>query len=300
MKVIILYLQIIYKFLTINKLLIMKTKLCFMKLSVVMLMTCFLSSQYLYSQIVTKEKKRETISTNGVDKKTTNTSNRLITKFVYFGNAMPAGYVNKPLTNKIPNNGNICSPCAIPNNEADIPDNGTDVTNGGCDFPPQLLYTPINLGETRCGRINGYLVGSDLWRDIDFYKLTLSVSTTVYFSAYSNFYEGGILSIGYEGCPTNYNNIVYDYFINGIPNTISATLPAGTYLFEITSQNFGPGIGGDYMINVSDVAPGLPSTWCNAAPTSVPTLTEWGLIIFGLALFAVGSFYIVRRKRITS
>ncbi|MCX6231293.1 MAG: IPTL-CTERM sorting domain-containing protein [Bacteroidetes bacterium] len=274
----------------------MKKKLCFIKYSAVILLLCFLFNQSLFSQTIKKEIKKETLTTKEADKKSLNNSKSISTQASYIGASMPAGYVNKLPLNKNGNPVVICNPCAIPNNEADIQDEGEDVTNGGCNYdPPYQLSTNINLGETRCGRINGYsksIPYSNIYRDLDWYKLTLSTPTTVYFSAYMNFAEGGSIWLGNFVCP--FITIVSADLSYGIPNTISASLPAGDYYLIISSLSFGPGIGGDYMIKVSDTDPGAPATWCQTAP--VPTLSEWGLIILGFVLICLGIYYIRKRS----
>ena len=65
-------------------------------------------------------------------------------------------------------------------------------------------------------------------------------------------------------------------------------LTNGISAFEFT----GPSIEGNTAIdNVSLVIPGTPSP-----PTSVPTMNEWGMIIF-IVLAGLGSVYYLRRQR---
>jgi hypothetical protein len=206
------------------------------------------------------------------------------------GNKAPDGY--KQINKNLPKGpAGLCLSCSTPNNEADIPDNGEDVTNGGCNTIPER-YTDVTLEQTLCGRINGYLVGASPYRDIDWYRLTLTQPTTVYFSMYHNFNSYGLFLIAGADC---INFLIYagDYPYPGIPMTIFAALPAGSYFLPVTMNDYGPGYGGDYMIKISETAPGDPSTWCAAA---IPTLSQWGLIILGCVLLGFGTFYIVRMR----
>jgi hypothetical protein len=68
-----------------------------------------------------------------------------------------------------------CPGGALPEGEADIPDEGTDFTNGGCNSSP-FVFTPINVGDTYCGRANTYLFGGSNYRDTDWYRLDLTGS----------------------------------------------------------------------------------------------------------------------------
>ncbi len=69
------------------------------------------------------------------------------------------------------------APCVgIQENEADIPDEGSDVTNGGCNSTPPV-FQAINIGDTYCGKVNTYTVAGGQSRDTDWYRLDLSAST---------------------------------------------------------------------------------------------------------------------------
>jgi hypothetical protein len=82
----------------------------------------------------------------------------------------------------------------------------------------------------------------------------------------------------------------------GIPTTMSANLGPGTYYLFIAPSGFGPDPAntGDYMVKLSDTTPGDPSTWCNGC--SIPTLSEWGLIILALLFLAAEMVYLRRRQ----
>jgi IPTL-CTERM motif len=218
----------------------------------------------------------------------------LFAQLTYHGNVKPVGYTNVAPVRGFPINGQLCNPCAIPNNEPDILDGQDDVTNGGCN-DPLLRFTPISMGANQCGRINGYIKGDDMYRDIDWYSLHVAAAQTVYVSGIMNGADYGILGIIGADCE-NFPVYASDWYAPGVATTISAPLPAGDYWILVTVDNFGPGIGGDYMIKVSDIPVGPPQTWCEAA--SIPTLTQWGLIILGLAgEFDVQDFLMILQEQ---
>ena len=219
----------------------------------------------------------------------------------YTGASQLPGYSNTPQhqVQGQPQHDNgiqICQPCAIPEGEPDIPNNGTDVTDGGCNFSPNLFKT-INFGDVFCGRCNGYLVGTPpdtaQWRDTDWYKLVLTTPTTVCFSCYSNFYI--IMDVQAEDCQNFVVPYVFKYLNPYVSGSWSGTLGPGTYDLVVLPQTFGttPGNTGDYMVKLSTSDPGDPSTWCT--PVCIPTLSQWGLIILGMVLMVVATVYIVRR-----
>ena len=96
-------------------------------------------------------------------------SNNLFAQSVYTGAAEPAGYSNTS-HNKVPGtqqqsqhqklaDGNvICLPCAIPEGEPDIPNDGVDVTNGGCNNTPPFSQISIWVMPFADGVTDIYLV----------------------------------------------------------------------------------------------------------------------------------------------
>ncbi len=200
---------------------------------------------------------------------------------------LPGGNANPPAAAPL---AITCEPCAVPEGEPYIPTNGQDVTNGGCFITPSL-FSPISLGQIYCGNINTYSSGSNYYTDLDWYELTLAAPSPVYFSVYTDI-STQIWIIGNDcnSLPT----YAYAYPAGPGVNTISANLAAGTYWLVLGSYNWlGEGGGTNYMATVTAAPPGAPATWCT--PT-VPTLTEWGLIIMGMALLGFGTFYILRMR----
>jgi len=212
------------------------------------------------------------------------------------GKSMPAGYQAPVLTQKSP--AAVCLPCATPEGEADIPNDGYDVTDGGCnmlDQPPPNnvpLFKDVTMGQTYCGHCNGYTFGAYEYRDTDWYRFVLTAPGTIYWTCVADFY--GLIFILDDDC-VNPTLITYDYNDPGVMIQVSATLPAGTYHLWVGPQNLGPYWynTGEYMVKLSDTPPGDPSTWCTAA---IPTLSQWGLIILGCVLLGFGTFYIVRMR----
>ncbi|HPS62782.1 MAG TPA: hypothetical protein PLK82_06955 [Bacteroidales bacterium] len=201
---------------------------------------------------------------------------------------VPGGNANPPAAAPL---SIVCNPCATPEGEPYIMDDGEDVTNGGCFMSTTPAFTPITIGQTYCGNINTYLYEGSANTDLDWYSMTLTATTTVYFSVYTDIYtQMWIIGNDCEELPT------YQYAYPGTPGvtSISATLPAGTYWFIVGSYYYlGDGMGTNYMATVTTAPVGDPSTWCAAA---VPTLTEWGLIIMGLALVGFGTFFLLRKR----
>jgi len=140
--------------------------------------------------------------------------------------------------------------------------------------------------------MNTYMyLGSDPSTDLDWYKIVLTTPQTIYFSVFSPIY-GQMYILG-PPC----SNFIYYSATNSNPgtNTISASLPAGEYYLVYGSYYYlGNGVGTEYMATVTTSTPGDPTTWC---PTQIPTLTEWGLILLGMALLGFGTFYLLRMRK---
>ena len=200
---------------------------------------------------------------------------------------LPNGFQGPPaMVNPTPD---ICLRCATPENEPYIPENGEDVTNGGC-LAPTELFTDIGLGDTYCGNMNTYMYFGQGYTDLDWYKLVLTQPETIYWSIFSEI--DGIAYIISSPC-ASFGIINADYTNPGIATSISATLPAGTYYLVFQSRYYlGNNVGVQYMAKVSATPPGDPATWCTSPP--IPTLSEWGLILLGLALLGFGTIYILK------
>jgi len=78
-----------------------------------------------------------------------------------------------------------CPPGSLAENEAQIPDDGDDVTNGGCNMLPNTpLYSPIASGDTYCGQTNTYTTGGGTGnaRDTDWYRFEALSSPDAYWN----------------------------------------------------------------------------------------------------------------------
>jgi hypothetical protein len=134
-----------------------------------------------------------------------------------------------------------CLPGTIPEDEPAIPDEGTDVTNGGCNFTPNL-FTPANLGNTYCGQANTYT--KDEWnnRDTDWYLLNLLdfiPPMKLYWQVQSEFahfsaiIDGNPLDCGY---PVILSSSSAD--ICGLSNSSYKVYNPGTYVFFVAPSVF--------------------------------------------------------------
>ena len=159
-----------------------------------------------------------------------------------------------------------CFPCAIPENEPDIADDGEDVTNGGCNSTPNV-FTEIQIGDVFCGRGNQYTFGGNPYRDTDWYRYILSEEKTLYWSASASFNASIIIA----GGPCNAIQVLAaESVFPEAPSTVSLTLSAGEYWFFIAPSGWDPSLEGDYMVTLTDTPPAEP--WCN--PVDIAWLIE--------------------------
>jgi hypothetical protein len=133
-----------------------------------------------------------------------------------------------------------CPYDASPENEPVILNEGTDVTNGGCNYQP-YTYSPITLGQTYCGMINTFLYFGNNYRDLDWYRLDLSTatdSTLLTWDLYTAFKGYAvILKVPVEDC---YSSIfLADKILTPcIYTPLTARVSPGIYYLVITSYNF--------------------------------------------------------------
>ena len=187
-----------------------------------------------------------------------------------------------------------CIPCATPENEPVVLGPlGIDVTNGGCEFSPEA-FTNVVDGSVYCSNMNTYLSGVDGYSEMDWYRMVLTEPKTIYWSVNSMF--AGVAYVAVGPCATGHV-ISLEFPVAGV-YTYSSPLPAGEYYFVYMSSIWlGDGIPFPYMTRFSTTPPEAPMTWCSAA---VPTLTQWGLIILGMALLGFGTLYILGFKGTTA
>jgi len=177
-----------------------------------------------------------------------------------------------------------CLPCATNENEPNIPDNGMDVVNGGCNNSSPI-FSPISLGETYCGRSNTYLIGSSNYRDTDWYEIVLTQTTDLYWTVVAEFPVQVFIING------DCNNSTQFASGSGFACEevqVYANLPAGTYYLWVGPSVFtGIENGGDYLVVASDGPP--PSPYCDIP---IP-ISNWAII---LGVLLIGTFIVVRYR----
>lgn len=153
-----------------------------------------------------------------------------------------------------------CPPCGIPEGEGDIPDEGDDNYNGGCNSIPPVFLS-IQIGDVYCGRGNGYTVGGLDYRDTDWYEITLTETKTLHWTGIANFYMQ--LTIASGPC-ASLSAVASDYPLPDQVGTCSWTCDPGTWYFFVAPAGFGDALelDGDYVVTLTEEDPGEPDTWC--------------------------------------
>jgi hypothetical protein len=166
-----------------------------------------------------------------------------------------------------------CPAGALQENEADIANEGADVTNGGCNIATPL-FTPIAVGDTYCGKINTYTVGTAQTRDTDWYRVDLSATNSLWSLTWTVTAEFNVLiflvDAGTENC-TDYTIISSTTALKCVPAVLTATnlQPKVYYVLVMPNaftgypSNLGPW---DYVATLTGVELGTPVAVIN--PTS--------------------------------
>ncbi len=137
-----------------------------------------------------------------------------------------------------------CPSGASDEGEDCIPDDGDDVTNGGClNDPP--IFGSLTCGETICGTANTYLFGTDNYRDTDWYELILTEATRVTLNFESEFpaifgyveYNEGFEGSGSCDDLSGYVNPVVDVLACA-PGELVVDLTAGTWWVFVAPDVF--------------------------------------------------------------
>ncbi len=129
----------------------------------------------------------------------------------------------------------VCPPGSTDENEGDCGAGFDDVTNGGCGSSPQIFGTLL-VGETICGGSGTFDAGSQLGRDVDWYRFTIDQQSVVTWNLQANFLvETFILN---DQCGANLES----YGLargNGCQDlTVTVTLDPGTYSVLVEPQFF--------------------------------------------------------------
>ncbi len=129
----------------------------------------------------------------------------------------------------------FCPPGSTPEGEGDCGPGFEDVTNGGCSASPQV-FGQIAVGETICGESGTYESGSQLARDIDWYRFTIDKQMLVTWALEANFLvETFILN---DQCGANLLSYGFARGNGCQPLTVAATLDPGTYSILVSPQFF--------------------------------------------------------------
>lgn len=127
--------------------------------------------------------------------------------------------------------------------------------------------------------------------EYDFYNLVADPTNPIVTGVSSPFY-GNYASHGYFSNLVAGTEIITTAQTSGRPTTIQYHFGAGVVTATCCTYEFGYNNGqqaGTMLVNNLNYA-------CNHAIAAIPTMTEWGLIILGLALLGFGTFYILRMK----
>jgi hypothetical protein len=109
-----------------------------------------------------------------------------------------------------------------------------------------------------------------------------------------------LLVVKYEIIPGTTNDAVSLYVFDAAIPYIEPVAAVGP-IVDATQADFNPGsIGLRQFVNTQNVTVDgirVGKTWADVAGVQpVPTLSEWGLILLGVALAGIGAFYIMRRR----
>ena len=182
-----------------------------------------------------------------------------------------------------------CVPGSTPEGEGDIPDEGVDNFNGGCNSPPLYPFSPIIFDQVICGRSNTYLVGGSDFRDTDWYEITVTEAGVLYWTGMASFEL--YLFILDDDCNTipvlasggntgNCSQVQLSYPVE----------PGNYYLWAGPSSFSGLPDGENYNVIATFNGP-PPPDWC----TSAVPVSNWALFV-AMGLIAVFVIFRLSRK----
>ena len=172
-----------------------------------------------------------------------------------------------------------CPPGAIDENEAECGPAFDDITNGGCGASPQI-FGAIQPGQTICGGSGTFEAGSQLGRDIDWYRFTITQQMDVTWQLEADFMvETFILN---DQCGVDLESFGLARGNACQPLTVEATLDPGTYSILVEPQFFG-GVScanSRWFGTLTAVATAANGACCIAVDTCIET-TELNCIELG-------------------
>jgi len=146
-----------------------------------------------------------------------------------------------------------------------------------------VSYTSLTVGSCDAGRIQGTVVGS--------YSLPSGPNNLVTMISVNN----GPVGTHYysEDPPIDAGNFDFDYVLPGGPYSQPYTVVGRGYP-AVNGNPTGTGVRAEYICNADGTL--TPSFSPIQANSSIPTLSEWGMIILS-SLLALGTILTLRRQR---
>ena len=141
-----------------------------------------------------------------------------------------------------------CPPGSTPEGEPDCGPDYVDMTNGGCDFTPQIFGT-VSIGETVCGTSGTFQSGGYDWRDTDWYTLHLTETKIITVTGKAEF-PLFISILG--GTCSNQRTFASEAEEPCSLLTMTSVLVPGDYWVYVTTQRYnGIDPGSSYFFTVS-------------------------------------------------
>jgi hypothetical protein len=145
-----------------------------------------------------------------------------------------------------------CGPCDWSEQEPICEDDWVDIWDGGCNSSPNVFRSlvPYYGRITLCGTSGNYLVGTDLYRDTDWYEIVLTEATDISFGCTAEFPLQIVLIDGTAGCDAF---TILDIQAAGacVEARIQQTIGPGTFwLWVGPSVLAGVPCGSEYMMTI--------------------------------------------------
>jgi len=199
-------------------------------------------------------------------------------------NKAPEGYVGKP-AGGIGGSSITPPPGYILENEPICEDGWIDIWNGGCNSDP-YVFEAINCRDVILGTSGTYNFSTHSFRDTDWFEIDILHQSDIRMEGMADFDVQFLIIDGQQGC-TSPSIISWGLANAGEMLTIRATeVPPGKYWLWVGPQSFvGVDCGSQYWFR----------SYCQAI--TVPTLSEWGMILLSLLMAATGFTFMWRRQK---